>query len=616
MQTTNSSIADAIAKGNIALSNASVATAEGTVVLEGSSEEELSDLARSADGEEGGAMVVNLYNNAGKMTKVGYTYNEGGTSDLSSLKSAVILQGNNAYDANGKAIEKTGSSTLLGGTGNDTVFAGSTDVVDAGAGVNRVVLQESRNADADSGVEIKMTNATGRNMVENFSTGFGDANDGVVVSDIDSTKFKLDDEGNVIITNGRAKTTLSSAAEKSADGEGYSAQVAIIEDDEEVKIQIIGEDTTVVVSDEAEERADRYIGTKSGLDFTEFSGDVNISLADSVGTFGEDTVNVSGITKVQLGAGDATLTGTSKADTLTAGVGNSTILSGAGNDKLVGNTSEDKEGRTTFGFIAGYGKDTISGFSFRDAENSGSADRIFTNAEFTVDKITDAGDVVLKFAGNNSDKLTIENAKGKDIQISVNDSNDVTTVLQVGEDKLTYDGIATKYVATSSNASVVADSEAANVNILLSDTNAYEGKIKYLSAAGVEGNATLAGNSYDNVITAANGDTWLWGGGASDDTLIGGEGSDRFFYGINGDVEGNDIISGADEFDIIDLQNIKASDFSAASIDTSTITFVFNSGGSLTLANNGSTFILEGQSWVYDKEKDNGDGTTGGWTQG
>ena len=224
--------------------------------------------------------------------------------------------------------------------------------------------------------------------------------------------------------------------------------------------------------------------------------------------------------------------------------------------------------------------------------------------------------MVLKFANNNADRLTIENAKGKNIQISVNDLNDVTTVLQVGENSLTYDGVATKYVATGNNASIVADSEAANVNILLNNANAYEGKIKYVSAAAVDGNATLVGNSYNNTIQAAQGDTWLWGGGSSDDTLIGGDGSDRFFYGFNGDAEGNDIILNADENDIIDLQNIKVADFTAdSSIDSTSMSFVFKSGGSLTVANNGSTFILEGQSWVYDKEKENADGTTGGWTQ-
>ena len=62
--------------------------------------------------------------------------------------------------------------------------------------------------------------------------------------------------------------------------------------------------------------------------------------------------------------------------------------------------------------------------------------------------------------------------------------------------------------------------------------------IANIDASEFEGEATLAGNNNDNVITAGAGDTSLWGAGGND-TLIGNDGKDEFFF-VKGD--GEDVI--------------------------------------------------------------------------
>ena len=192
----------------------------------------------------------------------------------------------------------------------------------------------------------------------------------------------------------------------------------------------------------------------------------------------------------------------------------------------------------------------------------------------------------------------------------------ITSVLQVAENSLTYDGIATDYIATGSAASLIASENASSANIWLDSTysrlsnnTTYEGKIRTLDAHLVDGNATLVGNGYNNAIYAAQGNSSLWGGNsATNDTLVGGDGADMFFYGVRGTSEGNDTISGITEDDTVNLFNVQLSDidFNNTTVTSSTITVKFNNGtGSLTMANNGQSFVLNNNQerrFTYDKE--------------
>ena len=390
------------------------------------------------------------------------------------------------------------------------------------------------------------------------------------------------------------------------------------------KTAVAGEGSTIKVAGDADSFADAYLGKDSGLNFSEFDSSVGMTLQGSSvssASFGDESVNVSGINAVQLGEGESTLLGSAEKETLAAGSGAATIWGGSGKDFMIGFTgnADDKNGAVTFGFMAGDGKDTISNFGFLNTENSLTADKILSTGEFADIKLN-GNDVMLRFANNSSDMLTVKDAAGKNIQLVENNNltnDNVTSVLQVAENALTYDGTATKYIATGSAASLNASSDANSVNVwldsdysALSDNTTYNGKIKTLNAAAVDGTATLVGNEYDNAITAAQGNSSLWGGKSStNDTLVGGTGSDMFFYGVTGTSEGNDTISGINEDDTVNLFGVQLSDidFNNTTITNSTITVKFNNGnGSLTMDNNGQTFMLANdtnQRYTYDKEE-------------
>ena len=128
------------------------------------------------------------------------------------------------------------------------------------------------------------------------------------------------------------------------------------------------------------------------------------------------------------------------------------------------------------------------------------------------------------------------------------------------------------------------------------------GDIKYINAAAVSGKTKLAGSAdINNVITAGSGASSMWGGGASDDTLVAGAGTDTFFY-MKGD--GNDSIKGASSNDVVRLEGgLTLADI--ASIDTSkasSLAIDFTDGGSLTLnTNNGTKFKIDGATYSYDR---------------
>ena len=586
IESTFSNIAAAIGNGLLQMANGVVNTGEGRYSFQNNTSS--ADIAADA-GDTEGSTVFNIYNTNGKMQRVGFTHSEGGTVDFSDQKVSVIMQGNSTGI-------KSGESSLIGGSGNDTVLAGSGDFVDAGAGSNTIIL----NSGADNGAVVQMTSTTGRNNISGFNYGFEETNDAVAV-DMSKAKISVDGAGNIVIKNGRAKTTLTGAV---ADAEENSfAEILIIDGAETLKTAVATEGNVIAVSSDADNFANNYVGNNSGLTFNNFESEISLNLADTVATFGGEEVQVTGINNIQLGEGDSTVFGSDAKETITAGSGNDTIWSSGGKDLMSGfkGNAEDKNGSTTFGFITGDGKDTITNFNFLTTENSSTADRIWTNGQFENINLS-GNDVILKLNNNNS--LRITEAKGKDIQLSENgDLENVTTVLQVSDTLLTYDGSATKYIATGT-ASIVATSDTSTANIWLNDTETYEGAIKTINAS-VTDSAVLVGNSYDNVITgSAEGNSSLWGG-AGNDTLVGGSGANVFFYGVTGGNEGNDTITGITEDDTVNLFGIQLSDISDFDITTSTITLEFSGGGSLTMANNGQTFMLANdtnQRYTYDKE--------------
>ncbi len=225
------------------------------------------------------------------------------------------------------------------------------------------------------------------------------------------------------------------------------------------------------------------------------------------------------------------------------------------------------------------------------------ADKILTANEGVENIAVSGDDVYLElFDGG---RLMIDGAAGKDFDFE----NDYATVTaQISDGDLTFDGRADYFYTTSkSGAKVEVSNEPYTAEVWLDNSKdaAFHGKILELDASGLDGDATLVGNENDNVITASQRNSSLWGGRtASNDTLIAGDGRDLFWYERG---NGNDVIQGAGENDTVNLYGITLDMISTEATDSS-VALKFSDGGSLTLdTNDGTTFKVGETSYVYDK---------------
>ena len=614
-----------------AIKNNTIILGDGKASIDGAGE-----VVFDPDATAEGATKANFYNNKGDMTKVGFTHSDGGAVDMSDETAAVIMKGNYG-ESRPSDKAKTGDSTLTGGSGNDTVFAGGNDVIDAGAGYNTIVLSdadEGARKISDDGAVISMTNATGKNEVTGFNNNGFDHDADKVQYDPSNVKTLDDiditfDGDNLTVKVGRASTELKDiTAATDSDGDVSYATLALQgagEDKAEpYKAAIAEAGKDIAVTDDEEQMAQYYFGDKSGVDFSKTEGKLGVNLGgeyngESFGMANEydgNTLYFKGINEVAAGSGEATLIGAADTNnTLIAGTGKNSIWGGgASNDLLVGAAgNEDKDDSTEFFFLKGDGKDTITNFEYVTPEGYNTkADKISTGETAVQDVQVDGSDVVITLA-TGTDRLRLEGAKGQDFQI---ENNFDTVTAQVNDTELTYDGAADYFVATGKNAklTVVEDSDD-NAEIWLNNdargTDAkFQGDIKTVDASGFTGNATLVGNDNNNVLIGGTGNNSLWGGSHGDDSLVGGEGSDLFWYELG---NGNDTISGADSNDTINLFGVTLDDFAVTGNDlfdsNGNLVAKFKNGDTLTIENgrtNGATYTYDGTTWTY---------TNGNWEQ-
>jgi hypothetical protein len=335
---------------------------------------------------------------------------------------------------------------------------------------------------------------------------------------------------------------------------------------------------------------------------TSYDGNVNMTLsgageANSEGKFGTQDVSFRGINNLKLGSGSNTIYGAADVNnSIVTGLGSSSVWGGgSSNDIFISRQASGKSGSSTFFYINGDGKDTIKNFEFlaSDASNSVTADVINVLGTAVKGAEIDGNNVVIQLASNDDDRLTIENAVGKDFIVEYGNVGAFETlVAQVHNNSLTVDGLANYYQATGKNATVsVSSTNDAEVWLDSSRNNTtFVGDIRALNASAVEGKSTLAGNSYDNTIIGSQGNSSMWGGSSSEtnDTLVGGAGADMFWYGKN---EGKDVITNVDGNDVVNLYNVSISDvedYDKWNITNNAISFNLKDGGSVTVLSNNS----------------------------
>ena len=490
--------------------------------------------------------IVNLYDIDGKLQKVGFAEDNAELDATQKDKKLILSGGNN--------------STLRGGSKNDTILAGEGSLIDGGDGNNKIYLTAETLRTNNDGSKI-IANGNGRDTVYNFREGFGSSADSVIVDNLSNVKIKFSDEDLVLVADD-ARLTFNGAdtLEKLHLTDGNADIFAFVANDDEF-VKVTDDDGT----------PNAFVGHNSGLDFSDYNGDININLENS--TFNSQNSYFSGINKLQANKNNSTLIGSDGNETLIAGNGNTSLYGSGGNDSLVGQgDSADKNGSTNFYFSNGDGRDAIANFGFITPENqySGVEDKINIDENSISDVHTSGDKVVIGLDEDNY--LILEDAIGKDFRIN----NFIAKV----DKNILYDGLADCYVADGGN-SLTVDENVDNVEIWLDNTHEklFLGQsIRTLDASNAKGNTSLVGNNFDNTIIGGQGDSSLWGNDIGNDLLIGGQGKNTFFYGIG---NGNDTIQGINDGDVVNLGDITLAQISDANISADSVSIRFNDGGSL-----------------------------------
>lgn len=529
---------------------------------------------------------VNIYTPDEEEKRVGFATNGNKVVDASDRTHDMVLIGGGNFDGMSLAEEVTGSS-LLSGSGNDTIYGGAGSYIDAGAGKNFVSMSD------EGGSTVNF--AQGKTSLDNFNFADGTAPaDTLQTGELAITDVKVVD-GDVILKTNNGRVQINDAEGKTMafkndfTTENLNLNVA----DTDLKVAgnglywAAGKDAKVSLSDDyANEN-----GANIDLNNYNFNDKDAISFAGDIKDVDASAFN-----------GKSTITANDKANVITASGDGSTMYGGAGNDTFIGGAGADE-------FVVGKGKTSISGFSADDTLNA---------EEAIIQSVTVSGDEVVLKTDNGSVRLA--ELKGQAMQFTSqyvapdNDGETNGTIsmtiddteLNVKENGLYW---AAGQDATVSLADYSGESAVANLadyNFNNKDALSFNGDIKELDATGYEGNATLSGNTGNNVITGGSGSNELWGGAGGNDTLIGGDGDDTFIYKAN---NGNDVVQGANENDVVKFDGVSLSDIAtlgeAALSANGDIKFTLNDGNSLTIKDgqtSGVTVDIDGTKYAVDKE--------------
>ena len=564
------------------------------------------------DADEKGSTFANLVDYMGEQKRVGFTHTDGGVINAKTSSDDLILKGN--YAESSSDTTKTGASTLIGGNGDDTILAGEGDYINGGAGDNQIYITDKSLRGTD-GATIVLGNK-GRNTIHNFNNDY-DVGDEILVNDIGSLKFNYETE------DGEGLVMRSGGAQITFDGLTPAEYLVSFDDSEtdtpyEMRIKDGKNQYNVAIAQEGRNigvdefsEANVFFGNKedgSGLDFSEYSGSVEVNLNLNAGRLNGEDAKIFNINKLHAGDGNSTLIGKAgDNNTLIAGTGYTSMWSAAGKDLMVGDTSDEKDGSTMFYYMAKDGRDTISGFGYIAGENDYNADIISLPGGNIVTEVFMQGeDIIMQINASNNDYLMLQEAVGKDFELN----DRIAKVDTQGN----FDNLADFYVVAEKNATMKVGADVGNAQVWLDDGITgehgiiYKGEIKYLDASTANGNNTLVGNDLDNVIYGGEGANSIWGGyGASRDTLVGGKGHNIFFFGLE---NGTDIVTSINSGDVVYLAN------GLEQIAATTIT----SGGTKIELVDGSSIEIQGNAkdveyMLNDGSKYTADHSTGQWNK-
>lgn len=349
--------------------------------------------------------------------------------------------------------------------------------------------------------------------------------------------------------------------------------------------------------------SDTVIGLQStNVSTITANGFANVSIASSSGNdvFNFGAVTLTGITKIEVGAGDDTVTGSATADTIYGGADADTLSGGNGNDALFGEGNNDLlRGDAGDDLInGGDGDDTIrfsgTGGGFDGVDGGAGVDKlealvsgtviglsaisgVETISAGTFTGVTIAGSALadtLNFGGVTLTGIgKIDGGAGNDVitgsvvaDLILGSAGDDTLAGGAGDDTFQYTGTATGFDAVDGGTgtdviSVLANSTVIGLVSIAGVETITAGSFTGVSILGssaanllnfggvmLTGIAKIDGGAGNDTITGSVvGDVIL--GGAGDDALLGEAGDDTFQY--SGASAGFDAVNGGAGADTI-----------------------------------------------------------------
>ena len=277
-----------------------------------------------------------------------------------------------------------------------------------------------------------------------------------------------------------------------------------------------------------------------------------------------------------------------------------TIAGGAGNDIIYFGS----EGQNVFQYNSGDGNDKVYNLNSSDTVN-------VVGASYST--VTNGNDIILSVG---SESTTLFGAADKSLNINGTKNSSVnSSIIQLENNVYTYGG-GNKFISSYNQGEVVRlDSDYRGIDLIGNSfyVNSSSGQLEiknarnkfigysagdanviaYSYVAGSAGNIDgrsmaqaeifIGADNVSNSIHAGSGGSSLWGGNGGDDTLVGGDGYDEFFYTVG---NGNDIIQNAASNDIVNLLGVSLGQISDAFVNESAVTLKFVDGGSLRVEGN------------------------------
>ena len=520
---------------------------------------------------------------------------------MSDEEDPILIKGN--YAENTGDTQKSSGSTIVGGSGNDTILAGAGDSVDGGAGKNQIYLTDSRlRRNGLDGATIVLSENTA-DTVRHFASGFDDSNDKIFVSDMSELVFDYG-ASRLIIDSGQGSIAFNNLDESDS---SYNIKISDGDNNYNAAVAKSGKLLTV---DDNNSAADIFYGNERGISFSEYTGSVEVNLNDGTSNLDGSTAQLYGIDRAVGGAGDSSLNGAAnKKNTLVAGTGNTRIWSNTGNDLMVGNTSSDKTGSTEFYFLADDGRDTITNLDFMNDAYDSNADYVKLPGSNVTDVHLNGNDVVIGINNSANDYLTIAEARGKSFHF--NDD-----IIAKVDSNISYDGFTNCYAGVGDYATLTIGKGYGDVEVWLSDDTLGKhsgimcyGNIGVMDASLADGFSSLAGNDLNNLIIGGSGENSMWGGDSnSNDTLVGGSGYNMFYYEHG---NGEDVIQNAHDGDLVWLGNVRLEQIARADITDTGILAEFTDGSKLTVESkaavnyqleDGTTYTADFTNKVWNKK--------------